>query len=238
MEKIDAPNGRFYTDGENYYPSVTTIIDKVVAKGYYFRRWLGDSNSFQAAEDYKNEKAEKGTKVHKYCERLAKGEEIDVGEDSKEVVKKTQGYLNFHKQEDVRVIDTEFQVVQRNLRYAGTADIWAVVNGETWLIDIKTSSNIYNSHKLQLSFYNRAVEDSLSAPSKTSADKQGILWLKDRTKKGYQLKEIPYEPELVTSTMSLYEFVGDMSPQRKEKLPEKLKLDEQLETMWEGKYDE
>jgi len=45
------------------------------------------------------------------------------------------------------------------------------------------------------------------------------------SKKGYQLKEVPYEPELVTATMKLYEFMGDMKPRREEKLPEKLKLE-------------
>jgi len=216
MEKVDAPNGRFYTDGDNYYPSVTSVIDKVLAKGYYFKKWLGDANSFQEAEEYKNEKAEKGTKVHGYCERLTEGEEIDVSEDSKEVVKKTQGFIKFYDAKDPTVLDTEFQVAHKNLRYAGTADLMASIDDELWLIDIKTSSNIYNSHKLQLSFYQKAIDSDI--------DHQGILWLKDRTKKGYQLKEIDYRPELVTAAMNLYTWVGDMKPRKEEKLPKSLKL--------------
>jgi len=218
MKKIDAPNGRFYTDGDHYYPSVTTIIDKILAKGYYFKKWLGNANSFQEAEDYKNEKADKGTKVHEYCERLTAGEEIDVSGDSKEVIKKTQGFIKFYNAKKPTVLDTEFQVVNKLLRYAGTADLMASIDDELWLLDIKTSSNIYNSHKLQLSFYQKAIDSEI--------DHQGIVWLKDRTKKGYQLKEIDYNPELVTAVFNIYEWMGDMSPMREEKLPKSLKLED------------
>ncbi len=226
MERIDAPNGRFYIRDGEYYPSVTTILDKVLAKGYYFKRWLGNQPSFKEAEEYKNEKAEKGTKIHEYCDRLARGETIDVSGDSKEVVKKTKGYVNFHKQNDVEVIDTEFQVYHPQYKYAGTADLLARVDGEEWLIDIKTSSNIYDSHKLQLVMYNRAIErtnlkSDLDFPMKT-----GILLLKDRTKKGYQLKEVEYKPWLVHAIVDLYKFRGDMEPEEEEKLPEELALDE------------
>lgn len=227
MEKVDSSNGRFYRSDiehheDKWFPSVTTIIGKVLSKGKYFHKWLGDQNSWKAAEEYKNDKAEKGTKVHQYCEDLALGEEVDVSDDSKEVRKKTAGYVNFHRQEDVKVWVTEFQLAHPNLQYAGTADILAEVNDELWLIDIKTSSNIYNSHRAQLSMYQRAARDTGYA----EPDKQGILWLKDRTKKGYQLKEVDYEPHLVTAMMELYDFVGDWSPREKEKLPGKLKLEE------------
>lgn len=225
MEKVDASNGRFYKSDVKqqegkWFPSVTTIIGKVLSKGYYFHKWLGDSNSFQEAEDYKNDKAEKGTKVHKYCEELALGEEVDVSDDSKEVVKKTAGYVNFHKQENVKVWETEFQLAHPNLMYAGTADLLADVNGELWLIDIKTSSNIYDSHRAQLSMYQRAARETGYA----EPDKQGILWLKDRTKKGYQLKEVEYNSTLVPAIMSIYDFVGDWRPRKEEKLPKKLSL--------------
>lgn len=221
LQKIDSKNGRFYTDGEDYYPSVTTILNKVVAKGYYFRKWLGDANSFQAAEDYKNEKAEKGTKVHNYCERLAMGNRIDVSEDSKEVVKKTLGYIKWYNKMEPKIIDTEFQVVNRLRKYAGTADLIAEIDDEVWLIDIKTSSQIYNSHKFQLSMYNKAI----SAQDDVVPEKQGILLLKDRTKKGYQLKGIEYDSELVNAIMSLYERVGDWKPAKEEKLPQTLEIE-------------
>ena len=225
MKKKNASNGRFYKSDEEFhedkwFPSVTTIIGKVLSKGQYFHKWLANQNSWQAAEDYKNDKAEKGTKVHQYSERLAHWEEVDVSGDSKEVRKKTAGYVNFHKQEDVSVHLTEFQLSHPNFMYAGTADILAEVNDELWLIDIKTSSNIYDSHKIQLSMYQRAARDTGYA----EPDKQGILWLKDRTQKGYQLKEIDYRPQIIPAIMELYDFVGDWSPKKEEKLPEKLSL--------------
>ncbi len=226
MKKTDAPNGRFYKpddemQGDKWFPSVTTIIGKTLTKGKYFHKWLANQPSWQEAEDYKNEKAEKGTKVHEYCERLALGEEVDVSDDSKEVRKKAAGYVNFHDKEDVNVWETEFQLAHPNYMYAGTADLLAEVNDELWLIDIKTSSNIYNSHKIQLSMYQRAARDTGYA----EPDKQGILWLKDRTKKGYQLKGVDYRPQIVPAIMELYDFVGDWSPKKEEELPEKLSLE-------------
>ncbi len=224
LKKIDGRNGRFYTDGEDYYPSVTTILNKVVAKGYYFKKWLGDARSWKDAEEYRDSKAKKGTKVHNYCERLAKGDRIDVSEDSKEVVKKTLGYIKWYNKMEPNIIDTEFQVVNRLRKYAGTADLIAEIDEDVWLIDIKTSSQIYNSHKFQLSMYNKAIStqnDDLGAVPR----KQGILLLKDRTKKGYQLKEIEYDPGLVDAVMALYERVGDWEPAKEEKLPQTLEIE-------------
>ena len=225
MKKKDSINGRFYKSDEEFhedkwFPSVTHIIGDVLTKGQYFHKWLANQNSWQAAEDYKNKKAREGTKVHKYCEQLSDGKEVEVKDDCKSVRKKTAGYVNFHKQEDVNVWETEFQLHHPNFMYAGTADLLAEVNDELWLIDIKTSSNIYDSHRIQLSMYQRAARDTGYA----EPDKQGILWLKDRTKKGYQLKEIDYRPQIIPAIMELYDFVGDWSPKKEEELPEKLSL--------------
>ncbi len=93
MKKKDAKNGRFYKSEDEFqddkwYPSVTTIIGDVLSKGQYFHKWLANQNSWQEAEDYKNKKAREGTKVHKYCERLAGGKEVEVKDDCKSVVKK------------------------------------------------------------------------------------------------------------------------------------------------------
>ena len=81
---MDSKHGRVYYQrnvkaGDRVYVySSTNIIDTVLAKGYGFNKWLGDSNSYDAAMDYANKRAEIGTMTHALCMYLIWGETIDT----------------------------------------------------------------------------------------------------------------------------------------------------------------
>jgi hypothetical protein len=59
-------------------------------------------------------------------------------------------------------------------KFAGTADIVCKMNGETWLIDIKTSNSIHKSYDLQLASYAKGLEESRGI----KIDRTAVLWLK------------------------------------------------------------
>lgn len=64
------------------------------------------------------------------------------------------------------------------LGMAGTIDRIYKMNGKTILVDIKTSSSIWDSYWLQLAAYKKMVEKEL----KMKIDEVGVLWLNAKTR--------------------------------------------------------
>jgi hypothetical protein len=87
--------------------------------------------------------------VHRYAERLQKGEEVDVPEEYKGYV---EAYLRFDKEWRPREILVERPFFHRRLMYGATPDLVAdLVDGARWLLDWKTTaSGIWPENALQL----------------------------------------------------------------------------------------
>jgi hypothetical protein len=82
-------------------------------------------------------------------------------------------------------------------KYAGTLDLMAKIDGKVWLIDLKTSKNIYLSHRVQLSSYFHA--------DGVKADKMAILQLGyARNKKRFKFTEIEDKFPLFLSAYSFW----------------------------------
>ncbi len=232
LECIDnAKNGRFYKDEDgNYYPSVTTKLGKVVTKGEGLMRWYAKQDSYQDAQDYMNQRGQEGTNVHEACESLLYGGVVETDGLRDNSIRRIQGFINFWQNYYPKVYNTEFVVRSKEWKYAGRVDLLLGIeetDTDFALVDIKTSKGIYESHKLQLMFYLYALEEM----GVTNADNTTlyVLLLKHRTKKGYQLKEIDYYPEMVVNKNQEYnhEFSErcDMRPKFKEELPKRFQLD-------------
>jgi len=232
LKQIDAQNGRFYKDKEgNYYPSVTTKIQKVLATGIGLKMYFANKASWGEAQKHKNKRAEEGKRVHAACENLVHGETVKTDELCEDSIKRVQGFIKFWEKYEPKLIDTEFMVLCKKLKYGGTADLMVkggISKGKS-IIDIKTSKGIYESHKVQLMSYLHALIEMGEATAKTPIF---VLALKHRTKKGWQLKEIEYHPEIVRYIHSIYNHSwfdrGDMIPKFKKKLPGKLEIKEEL----------
>ena len=90
------------------------------------------------------------------------------------------------------------------------------MNGEVWLIDIKTSNSIHKSYDLQLASYAKGLEESRDI----KIDRTAILWLKAQSRgpskqkkviqgKGWkllQIDEIEKNFELFKLIYKLYEL--------------------------------
>jgi len=103
--------------------------------------------------------AAKGTEVHTYAERLARGEEVDVPEHIAGYVESAVAFLDDYQIETIRV---EAAVGSRRWRYAGTADLIAAItlpDGRRCraVLDYKTSaSGVWPDVSLQLAAYRNA----------------------------------------------------------------------------------
>lgn len=197
-KQVNVLDSRFYRRGEEYYPSVTSVLN-FFPKNQFFHNWLKDVG--HNSEIIANKAASEGTQVHNAVDTFLNGGEIhwldEYGKalyslDTWKMILKFADFWNTHKPE---LVVTEYHVFSDEFKYAGTTDIICKINDKLWLLDIKTSNSLHTSYGLQLAAYavawnethNQLVEDT------------GVLWLKASTRgegkgdtiqgKGWQLKQ-------------------------------------------------
>ena len=116
-----------------------------------------------------------------------------------------------HKPE---LISTEDFVWSDEYKYAGTADLVVKMDGEVWLLDLKTSNSLHKSYDLQLAAYAKALKETKGI----EIERTGIIWLKAHSRgpskkegvyqgKGWKIKvvdEIDYNFDLFETIYKLY----------------------------------
>lgn len=170
----------YYFVNGTFMPSVTKILGEAMPTPFALKNWLGEVGN-ERAELKLRKAGERGTLIHKACERLLKGEEISLIDEfpSREDKKVLVGFVNWISEVQPEVIATEKTVASR-YGYAGTLDLYCIINSRPWIIDWKTSAGVYESHKLQLRAYHQAVLEMTGENAEL-----GILHLNSRTKKGW-----------------------------------------------------
>jgi hypothetical protein len=165
LVQITTTDERWYRkvidDVETWIPSVTWICG-YYPKGIGYMKWLA-SHGWDEAEALKEDAGEHGTMTHKAVEMLLKGSVVrfDTIVDTRELT--VQEYANvmsfvewFNEYKPVAK-KTEFTVFSPDNRYAGTVDLYCEIEGEPWIIDFKTSAQIWPSHEIQLCAYKHAL---------------------------------------------------------------------------------
>lgn len=206
---------RFYlTESGQFLPSVTTILEAYPKSAQYYE-WLKKNG--EDSDSIRDEAGRRGSVVHELTEMYDAGHEISLLDENGSVGYKLSEwnmlakYVEFRNQHPFNIIYSEQNIVSEALGYAGTIDRVISIDGEVWLIDIKTSNAIYSSYWLQVAAYKMMAETALNI----KIDKVGILWLnaKTRTNKdfqgqGWQLvtkDDTTKDFELFTATKKLWE---------------------------------
>lgn len=122
-----------------------------------------------------NEAKDRGSKVHKIVENFVGGETLP---DPALIPGSERGYIEsfaaFLNECEPEFIRSEVLVGHPKLRYAGTLDAHARIDGEFWLLDFKTSKNISeDSMHSQLEAYDAAAQHMGYAP----ADHKAVVHL-------------------------------------------------------------
>ena len=76
-EMVELKNGRWYILDEKYKPSVTRV-DSVIDKGYGFEKWLGDASSYKDACEYRDTRADFGSRMHTLCAKFVLYKQVDT----------------------------------------------------------------------------------------------------------------------------------------------------------------
>jgi hypothetical protein len=184
-KQINVLDERFYQshkDDALFYPSVTTVLN-VYPKGIGFTQWLKQVG-FNADHIVK-EAGEIGSKIHHAIENHLKGIEIHwINEDGShnftlrewQMLMSFKDFMTIHTPE---LLGVEVEIVSDTLRIGGTIDMPCVINGETWLIDHKTSNAIHRTHELQLCAYAHMWNE---VHPDQPIDRVGVMWLKAKTR--------------------------------------------------------
>ncbi len=235
-KQINVLDQRFYRRNEEYYPSVSSILN-YFPKNQFFHSWLkdvGHNSDIIAAKA-----AAEGTQVHNAVESFINGNEINwIDEygnaiyslDVWKMILKFADFWNTHKPE---LIATEYHLFSDNHKYAGTADLIIKLKGKVWLMDVKTSNSLHTSYDLQLASYAKAWNETHDTP----IEETGILWLKAATRgegkgdaiqgKGWQLKsvgDIDRNFEMFLKIYDIYKLENPDAKPATELLPISIKL--------------
>jgi hypothetical protein len=169
---------RYSWNGGPLYPSVTTILgikDKPALVGWAKRETAAcavrnldvleamvRSGGSQAAVDWlkripdyaRDASADLGSAVHAAAEAIARGVPAPVAEDvAPFVAAYRRDFLELFRP---HFIALEAMVCSERYEYGGTADAFAEIDGEIWLLDYKTGAGVYPDTALQLGGLARA----------------------------------------------------------------------------------
>lgn len=111
----------------------------------------------------KQRAADVGTDAHDWIEKYIKSRiedttEPDMPEDDNVLVAVT-GFLNWENEHSVKFLSSERLIYSKKYNYVGTLDIEAEVDGKRCLVDIKTSTGLYNDVRMQTAAYLKADEE-------------------------------------------------------------------------------
>ncbi len=180
--QITLPDSRYYRRNGKYYPSVTYVLG-YYPKGKFFENWL---KQVGFASDYIVKKAaEEGTQTHELCEAYLNGEELNFLDSNgrpqcnPDVWQMFLRFVEFWETFKPTLIETEVHLFSDELKVAGTCDLIVEINGELWLLDLKTSNQLQTVYELQTAVYGQCYEECFGK----KIDRYGILWLKSSKRK-------------------------------------------------------
>jgi hypothetical protein len=180
--QITLPDSRYYRRNGKYYPSVTYVLG-YYPKGKFFENWL---KQVGFASDYIVKKAaEEGTQTHELCEAYLNGEELNFLDSNgrpqcnPDVWQMFLRFVEFWETFKPTLIETEVHLFSDELKVAGTCDLIVEINGELWLLDLKTSNQLQTTYELQTAVYGQCYEECFGK----KIDRYGILWLKSSKRK-------------------------------------------------------
>lgn len=152
--------------------------------------WVGDlqltpetaGGIFSAAKknykDVRDTAADLGTRVHDLCEKYWAQPDIQPAQEDERPA--FEAFKRWVAAYSVKMVETERHVYSLEENYAGILDLVALVNGEKYIVDIKTSSRISPGFMVQVGGYAYAREEmtkeDLSHAGILRLDKEGGVY--------------------------------------------------------------
>lgn len=201
-----------------YYPSVTWI-SSFYPKGIAFWKWLA-AQGWDEAELAKEEAGTRGTKIHLAINQLLNnkivkiddvfevdGQKMELTADEYQCVIDAADWLKTYQ--TIRIAATEYTAFNDADCFAGTIDAICYLDGQLYLIDFKTSQEIWPAYEAQLSAYAH-LDVNLRRLGIKSSDwtnkKLAILQVGyNRTRRGWKFTEIAEQYDLFLAVKKIWE---------------------------------
>ena len=205
-QQITLPDSRYYRRNGSYYPSITYVLNSY-PKGPHFEKWLKQVGF--ASEHIVKKAADEGTQVHEMAEAYLNGEELrflsSTGQPlcSPDVWQMLLRFVDFWETHKPTLIEAEVHLFSDELKVAGTCDLIIELNGERWVLDLKTSNHLHTTYDLQTAVYAKCYTECFEKP----IDRCGVLWLKSSKRKANPDKLQGKGWEIVESTRTFEENI-------------------------------
>lgn len=204
--QITTADERWYQIADKFYPSVTWICS-YYPKNQWFTKWVAEKG-YDEAEAIKKEAGEKGSRVHHAISDILKGKVVKIddkyadneGNEPKELTaieyEAIMSFANWVNDIQPEALAVDYTLVNEEGNYAGTIDMKLKIDGEIWIVDIKTSKDVYPSHELQVSAYKKADSEC----QKIAILQVGYL----RNKQKYKFTEITDQYPLFEAAKAIW----------------------------------
>jgi len=234
-DAVDPATGEYKPE---FVPSVTWICDHF-PKSVAFYKWLA-SKGWDEAEAIKSAAGDRGSRVHRAIQDLIEGREVHIDSTYKSASDEEPQELTIEEYDCILAFSRWFEETKPELLawefnvwgdgYAGTVDLLCSIEGQKYLIDFKTSQDIWPSHELQVSAYKHALPPDTLAEGEEI--KLAILQVGyRRNKKKFKLTEVEdqFQEFLAVKTIWAKEQKGVEPRQRDYPMSVKLDLGENNE---------
>jgi PD-(D/E)XK nuclease superfamily protein len=150
-----------------YVPSVTWICGHY-PKGIGFYKWLAE-HGWDESQAIKQAAGDKGSKVHDAISAILRGEEVRIDSEflnrsndkmeelTLEEVDGIKSLVDWKNVNEPIHLAWDLTVFSEKFGYAGTIDYICKVGDEVYLIDFKTSAQVWPEYELQVSAYKQAL---------------------------------------------------------------------------------
>lgn len=153
-----------------YVPSVTWVAGHY-PKGIAFYKWLADKG-WDESQALKSAAGDKGSKVHEAISNILAGIEVRI--DSKFINRTTEqleeltleecdailSFVNWRNEVKPESIAWDVTVYSDKYNYAGSIDYICKIDGKVYIVDFKTSQQVWAEYELQVSAYKKPIENA------------------------------------------------------------------------------
>jgi hypothetical protein len=187
-----------------YVPSVTWIAGHY-PKGIQFYKWLAEKG-WDESQAIKNAAGVRGTKVHDAISAILRGEEVRIDSEFMNPHTEQPEELTLEECEAILsfvawrtavkpvTIAADVTVFSEKYGYAGTIDYICKIDGQVYIVDFKTSADVWSEYELQVSAYKKPIESAefhVEGFTEVADIKLAILQIGyKRNKAGYKWNEI------------------------------------------------
>ena len=221
---------RWYTmevDGKLTFVPSCTWVCSFYPKSLGFFKWMA-SKGWDESLALKEAAGDRGSKIHQAVSSLLLGNTVkydskflspNISKEEELTVDEYEAILSFvywHQENKPEIVAFDETVFARDNSYAGTLDLRCLIEKEKWLIDFKTSQEIWPSHEIQVSAYKHTgFEDH----------KIGILQLGyRRNRKKFKFTEIVDQYDLFLAARRIWQKETEGIVPLQKDLPLEVKL--------------